>query len=92
MYWNTRELQCIARDTKFTNMDAARLKRSKTSHRGMLTKFINLATIIIGTLQTSPSQRAAQELERLKQQIDWKVEDIEAGYDLLLADLDPEDD
>ena len=89
---NTRELQCIARDTKFSNMDAARLERSTTSHRGMLTKFINLATIMIGTLQTNPSQRAAQELEHLKQQIDWKVEDIEAGYDLLLADLEPKGD
>ena len=55
----------------------------------MLTKFINLATIKIQTLQTNPSQRVAQELERLKQQIDWKVEDIEAGYNLLLATLDP---
>ena len=47
---------------------------------------------MIGTLQTNPSQRAAQELERLKQQINWKVEDIEAGYDLLLADLEPKAD
>ena len=92
MYSNTRELQCIARDIKFSNMDAARLERSTTSHRGMLTKFVNLATIIIGMLQTCPSQRAVQKLECLKQQIDWKVEDIEAGYDILLADLDPEDD
>ena len=73
-------------------MDAARLERLVTSHHGMLTKFINLATIMIRTLQTNPSQRASQELECLKQQIDWKVEDIEAGYDILLADLDPEDD
>ena len=58
----------------------------------MLTKFINLATIIIGTLQTRPSQRATQELERLKQQINWKVEDIEAEYNILLADLDPDND
>ena len=58
----------------------------------MLTKFINLTTIMIRTLQTTPSKQAAQELERLKQQIDWKVEDIEAGYDILLADLNPEDD
>ena len=73
-------------------MDSARLERSATSHRGMLTKFINLATIMIRTLQTNPSQWAAQELERLKQQIDWKVEDMEAGYDILLADLDPAGD
>ena len=92
MYSNTRELQCVARDTKFASMDGARLERSTTSHHGMLTKFINLATIMIGTLQTNPSQQVAQELERLKQQINWKVEDIEAGYDLLLADLDPEGD
>ena len=90
MYSNKRELQCIARDTKFASMNAARLERSTASHRGMLTKFINLATIMVETLQTNPSQWAAQELERLKQQIDWKVEDIEAGYDLLLADLNPE--
>ena len=43
---------------------------------------------MIRTLQTNPSQWAAQELERLKQQIDWKVKDIEAGYDILLVDLD----
>ena len=90
MYSNTRELQCIARDTKFASMDAARLELSTTSHCRMLTKFINLATIMTKTLRTNPSQRAAQELERLKQQIDWKVEDIEARYDLLLADLDPD--
>ena len=53
----------------------------------MLIKFTYLANIMIITLQTTPSQRAAQELERLKQQIDWKVEDIEAGYNILLAEL-----
>ena len=58
----------------------------------MLTKLINLATIMIRTLQMTPSQRVAMILEHLKQQIDWKVEDIEAGYDILLADLNPEDD
>ena len=89
MNTNQRELQCVVRDAKFKGMDAARLERSANRHV-MLTKFINLATIMIRMLQTNPSQRAAQELERLKQQIDWKVEDIEAGYDLLLADLDPE--
>ena len=89
MNTNKRELQCVARDAKFEGMDEARLERSATSHHGMLTKFINLATIMIRTLQSNPSQRAAQELERLEQQIDWKVEDIEVGYDILLADLDP---
>ena len=72
-------------------MDAARLERSMTLHRGMLTKLTNLANIMITTLTTTPSQRAAQELERLKQQIDWKVEDIEAGYDILLTDLTTDD-
>ena len=47
--------------------------------------------IMVRTLQTNPSQRAAQELERLKQQIRYKVEDIEAGYDILLGCLDIED-
>ena len=46
---------------------------------------------MITTLGATPSQRAAQELERLKQQIDWMVEDIEAGYDILLADLATDD-
>ena len=89
---NLRELQCIARDAKFEGMDAARLEHSVMSLRGMLTKFTNLANIMITMFQTTPSQRAAQELERLKQQIAWKVEDIEAGYDILLANLDTEDD
>ena len=89
MNTNQRELQCITRDAKFEGMDEARLERSSTSHHGMLTKFINLATIMIRTLQTNPSQWAAQELERLKQQIDWKVEDIDAGYNILLAALNP---
>ena len=71
---------------------AARLERSATLHRGMLIKFTNLANIIITTLQTTPSQWAAQELERLKHKIDWKVKDIEAGHDILLADLDTADD
>ena len=47
---------------------------------------------MIATLRNSPSHRAAQELERLKQAIDHKVEDIEAGYDILLGCLDIEDD
>ena len=89
---NQRKLQCVAHDAKFEGMVMVRLERSVTSHRGMLTKFINLANIMSRMLQTTPSQRAAQELERLKQQIDWKVEDIEAGYDILLADLSPEGD
>ena len=60
---NQRELQCVVRDAKLKGMDAGRLERSVTSHRGMLTKFINLANIMITTLQMTPSQRAAQELE-----------------------------
>ena len=84
---NQRELQCIACDAKLKGMDAARLERSVTSNRGMLTKFTNLGNIMITTLKTTPSQRAVQELERLKQQINWKVEDIEAGYNILLANL-----
>ena len=88
---NQRELQCVAPNAKFEGMDAASLERSVTTHIGMLTKFTNLANIIITTLKRTSSQRAAQELERLKQQIDWKVEDIEAGYDILLADLATDD-
>ena len=42
---------------------------------------------MINTLRASPSQQAAQELECLKQAIDWKVEDIEAGYYILLGRL-----
>ena len=30
----------------------------------------------------------SQELERLKQRINWKVENIEAGYDILLSHLE----
>ena len=87
---NQRELQCVARNAKC--MDAARLERSVMSHRGMLTNFINLTNIMITILQTTPSQQGAQELERLKQQFDWKVEDVEAGYDILLANLHTKDD
>ena len=36
----------------------------------------------------SHSTRAAQELERLRQSIDWKVEDIKSGYDILLSRLE----
>ena len=42
-------------------------------------------------LRTSPSRRATQELECLKQAIDWKVKDMESGYDILLAPLDTDD-
>ena len=77
----------MARHAKFEEMAAARLKQFVTSHRGILTKYTNLAEIMITTLGATPLQRAAQELERLKQQIDWKLEDIEAGYDILLAKL-----
>ena len=65
-----------------------------TSHRGILTKYKNLAQIMITKLGATPLQQAAQELERLKQQINWKVKDIKAGYDILLSCLatdDPED-
>ena len=44
---NQREAQCIAHDTKFEEMDEARLKLSLTSHRGILTKYTNLAEIMI---------------------------------------------
>ena len=81
---NQRELQCVAHGAKFEGMDAARLERSVT--RGILTKLTNLAEIMIATLGATPLQRAAQELERLKQQIDRKVEDIIAGYDILLVE------
>ena len=47
---------------------------------------------MIITLRNSPSQRAAQEQEHLKQAIDHKLEEIEAGYYILLGCLDTEDD
>ena len=63
---NQHKLQCVARDAKLESMDAARLERSVTSHRGMQAMFTNLADIMITTLGATPLQRAAQELERLK--------------------------
>ena len=47
---------------------------------------------MIITLRNSPSQRAAQEQEHLKQAIDHKLKEIEAGYYILLGRLDTEDD
>ena len=46
---------------------------------------------MITTLGATPLQRAAQELERPIQQTDWKGEDFEAGYDILLAELATDD-
>ena len=79
-----RKAQCAAPDANFEGMDNTQLERSLTSHRGHLTKFMNSAEIKMYTLRTSPSRRAAQELESLKQAIDWKVEDIELGYNIWL--------
>ena len=42
---NKCELQCVAHYAKFEEMDAFRLERSLTSHRGILTKYTNLAEI-----------------------------------------------
>ena len=60
---NQHEVQCEARDTKFKEMDDDRLERSLTSHRGILTKYTNLAEIMITKLGVTPSQQAAQQLE-----------------------------
>ena len=87
MYSNQRELQCIARNTKFVSMDAARLERSTTSHRGMLTK---LSYDHGQDTPDEPITTGGARAGASKATINWKVEDIEAGYNLLLADLDPE--
>ena len=46
--------------------------------QGILNKLTNLPNIAMAILRTMPSRRAAQELERLKQSIDWKVDVIKA--------------
>ena len=52
---NQRKAQCVAHDAKLEAMDDTQLERSLTSHRGHMTKFMNLADIMINTLRTSPS-------------------------------------
>ena len=46
---------------------------------------------MITTLGATTSKRVAQELECLKQQINWKVEDIEAGYNIILSRIETDD-
>ena len=45
----------------------------------------------MNTAKILPNEKGCQELEELKEKVEWKIEEMEAGYDRLI-ELDPENE
>ena len=79
------------RDAGFISKTREQLERSMNAHRGQLTRIVNRAKVLLTTNNNSPSRRNTQEIELVKKEMDYKKEDIEAGYMVLSLRYDAED-
>ena len=77
------------REESFAGKTKTKLQLSLRTHRGQLTKLLGVMEGCTESLEAIPSSRCADELEDLKDKSFAKVEDIEYGYNVLIA-LDPE--
>ena len=57
----------------------------------MLTKLTCYIDTAVNAAKILPTEKGCRELEELKEKVEWKIEEMEAGYDRLI-ELDPENE
>ena len=78
-------------NTLFADKDVSATERSLRAHRGVLTKITCYIDTAVNAAKILPTDKGCQELEALKEKVEWKMEEMEAGYDRLI-ELDPENE
>ena len=73
------------RKEHFADKTKIKLILSLRTHKGTLTKLLQLMEGCTASVKALPSQRGAEELEVLTDKAEAKMDDIEYGYDVLCA-------
>ena len=86
-----RNAICAAHCTNLEDIAEDWLERTLPTNKGQLTNLTNLVNIIMRSLKKlTVAARALSPgaIETLKQSIDWNVDNIQSGYDILMAGLE----
>ena len=75
------------RKEHFADKTKIKLILSLRTHKGTLTKLLQLMEGCTASVKALPSQRGAEELEVLTDKAEAKMDDIEYGYDVLCLSL-----
>ena len=75
----------------FTDKTVQEIERSLRAHRGALTKITCYIDMAVNTATIMPTEKGCQELEQLKERMEMKTEEMEAGYDMLI-ELEPQEE
>ena len=75
----------------FTNKTVQEVERSLRAHRGVLTKITCYIDTAVNAATIMPTEKVCRELEELKERMEIKAEEMEAGYDMLI-EIEPEDE
>ena len=91
---STRSVILLSRDSTpfnvlFADKDIQATERLLRAHRGVLTKITCYIDTAVNAANILPTDKGCQELEQLKEKMEWKAEEMEAGYDRLI-ELDPD--
>ena len=78
-------------NTLFADKDINATEISLRAHRGVLTKITCYIDTAVNAAKILPTEKGCRELEQLKEKVEWKIEEMEAGYDRLI-ELDPENE
>ena len=68
----------------FTDKTVQEIERSLRAHRGVLTKITCYIDTAMNAATIMPTDKVCQELEELKEKMEVKAEEMEAGYDTLI--------
>ena len=75
----------------FTDKTVQEIERSLRAHRGVLTKITCYIDTAVNAATIMPTDKVCRELEELKEKMEIKAEEMEAGYDML-KDIEPENE
>ena len=75
----------------FADKNVQEIERSLKAHRGVLTKITCYIDTAVNAATIMPTDKGCRELEQLKEKMEWKAEEMEAGYDKLI-EIEPENE
>ena len=75
----------------FDGKTRPQIEHSIRAHRGALTKLFRYIETACNAVTVLPTSKGAREIETLRQRMEEKMEEIEAGYDTLI-EMQPDDE
>ena len=90
----THNMEPTASDTYnglFDGKTKPQVERSLQAHRGALTKIFRYLETACNAATVLPTAKGAKEIEALREKMEEKIMEVEAGFDCLM-ELEPEDE